>query len=80
MKPDPHMMRMAMSSAKDALDAIGRFQVSAGFAFGRDGSHISSYQSVRDLADALHNASAKLNHAALEADERLTPAARINKK
>ena len=77
MKPDPDLMRMAASRANNALDAIGTFQLRMGLSFGADGSHATSYQAVRDLADALQSTAAKLNQDALDADERLTPAARM---
>ena len=79
MRPDPDMMSQALSRSANALEAIGRFQVRTGFQFGRDATHASAYRHVRDLADALSDASAKLNAIAMDADERLTPAARMRK-
>ena len=77
MRPDPDLMRMATSRANNALEAVGRFNMKMGFAFGRDGSHATSYRAVRDLADELQSIAAKLNQDALDADERHTPAARF---
>jgi|GEM_PF-3930019 len=77
MKPDPDMMQQAMSKASRALEAVARFQVRASFQFGIDASHVSAFQNIRDLADELQSIGAKLHHVTLDADERLTPAARI---
>ena len=76
MKPDPDMMMQAMSKSKDALNAIARFQLSAGFQYGRDGSHAGAYRALRDLADDLQSIGSKMHNALLDADERLTPDSR----
>jgi hypothetical protein len=71
MKPDPDMMSRAFGISSDALEAIGKFQTMSGFHFGRDARHSSAYQHIRNLADALHVASAKLNQNLLDTDDRL---------
>ena len=79
MKPDPDMMMLAMHNSSRALEAISKFQVRAGFAFGSDATHIGSYKHVKDLADELQSIGGKLQQALLDADERLTPRSRFHK-
>lgn len=76
MKPDPDMMRQAHSRTNNALEAIGRFQLFSGFAFGSDATHASSYKHIADLADALQSIGSQIHLDLLEVDARLSPAAR----
>ena len=76
LKPDPAMMQQAMKAASSATEAVARLQAATGNALEKDATHSEAYRALRKFSEAMDRARSIAIHAMLDADERLSPAAR----